>query len=155
MTQDIAHKAFSYNSITGKFYWLMNKGTAKIGDEAGHIKDNGYRHVMYDGKYTLCHRLAWLYVHGVLPYEIDHKDTNRDNNAIDNLREVTKHQNHMNRVVQGGYGEVKQRGIVKDKRNGKYKIQLKRQGKLKYIGSAFTLEKAILIRDTYLNKEIK
>lgn len=42
--------------------------------------------------------MAWGFVHGEYPeFEIDHKDRNRGNNAIDNLRPATRSQQIQNR----------------------------------------------------------
>ena len=49
-----------------------------------------------DGRLYYLHRLAWLYVYGVWPFEIDHIDGNKANNKISNLRNVSHAQNMQN-----------------------------------------------------------
>ncbi len=62
------------------------------------IRPDGYIRFQVDGRSYMAHRLAWLYVHGSWPaFEIDHRDGNRANNRIGNLRDVTRTQNNRNR----------------------------------------------------------
>lgn len=49
-----------------------------------------------DGRLYYLHRLAWLYVYGVWPVEIDHIDGNKANNKLSNLRDVSHAQNMQN-----------------------------------------------------------
>lgn len=61
------------------------------------VDDSGYQVVSVGGKRYLAHRLAWFYVHGEWPDgHIDHKDGDRLNNAISNLRIATPAQNAHN-----------------------------------------------------------
>ena len=93
-------KLYSYNKETGKFVRLTSRGGNKIGSEAGRLMNNGYIFIGIDGKEYGAHRLAWLLEYGKFPlYEIDHKDRNRSNNAISNLREVTSSENNLNRKI--------------------------------------------------------
>lgn len=63
------------------------------------VKRNGYEFVLikiggtWKGKYV--HRLVWEAFNGPIPegYEINHKDENKLNNALDNLELVTHKQN--------------------------------------------------------------
>lgn len=60
--------------------------------------DNGYRYIRIDLHKYFAHRLAWFYTHGVWPADqLDHRDRQRDNNRLDNLREATHPQNQQNR----------------------------------------------------------
>jgi hypothetical protein len=63
-------------SVNGKGYLLYNIG------------DKSYR----------VHRLIFLWHHGYLPALVDHKDRNKLNNCIENLREATVSQNNHNRT---------------------------------------------------------
>lgn len=55
------------------------------------------------------HRLKFLLLHGYLPPEVDHKDTDASNSAADNLRAATRSQNAMNRNRQSN--ALKYRGV--------------------------------------------
>ncbi|MDD0156969.1 HNH endonuclease signature motif containing protein, partial [Shigella flexneri] len=67
-----------------------------VGKVAGTIS-YGYNAINIDGVRYFAHRLAWLYVYGEWPkQEIDHIDRNRRNNAISNLRDVSRVVNALN-----------------------------------------------------------
>ena len=89
-------ECLSYEPETGDLLWrLGGAGRRKIGAVAGNI-ENGYRRISIDDKSYMAHRLVWFYAHGVWPREVDHKDGNRANNRLDNLREATRSQNNAN-----------------------------------------------------------
>jgi hypothetical protein len=94
----------SYDPMSGEFRWLIQRnkqgGRIEIGDVAGTDKD-GYVQIGYKDsggvKHTFrAHRLAFWFVTGSIPKEIDHIDRNRSNNAWVNLREVTRPDNNRN-----------------------------------------------------------
>ena len=100
---EILSKKLNYNPITGVFTWIKapNK-TMKDGQVAGCIQGWGYRQFtcrIGDRTYQpRAHILAWYMYHGVIPKGfIDHVDRCKDNNAIDNLRDVDRCLNGMNR----------------------------------------------------------
>lgn len=72
----------------------------RIGRVSGGKKAGGYVSLVIDGKYYAAHRIAWLIVYDEwVPYpeyEIDHKNGNRSDNRISNLRKVTKSENQRN-----------------------------------------------------------
>jgi Demerecviridae HNH endonuclease len=58
----------------------------------------GYLRVMIDGTHQYVHRMVWLHTKGWLPSkDLDHKDGDKTNCAIWNLRPATKAQNNANR----------------------------------------------------------
>lgn len=84
-----------YDPLTGDWTWLEN--TRLAGKKAGYTaKSDGYVRIWLKGKRYLAHRLAWFYMTGEWPIEIDHKDRNRSNNEFGNLRNVTTSENHRN-----------------------------------------------------------
>lgn len=97
-TQKELHEVLDYNSDTGIFTWKSNyRRAVLVGSVAGHVGKNGYREIyVFCGKYMAA-RLAWFYVHGEWPEEIDHKNCVRDDNRIENLRNCTHMQNSFNR----------------------------------------------------------
>ena len=88
---------FDYDREAGKLYWKISRHGIRVGQEAGSINNkDGYRYVMIDGKKYLTHRLIFLIEHGYLPDCLDHKDGNRLNNRIENLRPCSLRENSRN-----------------------------------------------------------
>lgn len=93
------YELLEYDDRTGIFLWRLDRAAhVHAGDIAGRVAVDGYRQIKIDQAYYRAHRLAWLYVNGTWPSsDLDHKDGNRDNNSITNLRLATKTQNQANR----------------------------------------------------------
>lgn len=88
---------FEYDAAEGRLFWKVAKArSVKIGQEAGTIGSNGYRSVKIDGRLYLTHRLVFLIETGHLPEFIDHKDRDKLNNRIENLRECSRSENMQN-----------------------------------------------------------
>lgn len=86
----------------GTFVWKVTMGSrAPKGAIAGVFTRHGYIRIRLDGKDYYAHRLAWLYVHGVMPNTIDHFDGDGLNNKIRNLRDCTQAENTQNRSASG------------------------------------------------------
>jgi len=101
VTQERLKELLSYDSTTGLFYWKVSRrgSFGRVGALAG-WEQYGYKYISIDSKNYPVHRLAWLYTFGYFPEnQIDHKDRNRSNNRIDNLREVSAMCNSRNRGV--------------------------------------------------------
>lgn len=101
ITQKELKKFLSYDRKTGIFVWkIATASRVKIGDIAGSIYKNGYIHILINGKRYKAHRLAWLYVTGEYPKnQIDHKNHNRADNRIKNLRDITHQENCKNKTM--------------------------------------------------------
>jgi len=92
------HKLFEYKD--GALYWKIARSNCiKVGDIAGHVNDQGYMKIKFDGIGYLSHRLIFFMHHKWVPEFLDHIDGNRLNNNIDNLRPATKLQNLWNRGI--------------------------------------------------------
>lgn len=85
ITQERLKEVLDYDSSTGIFTWKKN------GSITGTLNSYGYVIIKVDGIPHRAHRLAWLYVYGdTIPEVLDHIDSNRSNNSIDNLRVSSK-----------------------------------------------------------------
>jgi hypothetical protein len=97
---DISHERvkelLDYDPETGVFTRRLRRPGWPPGAVAGSEVD-GYWLLCLDRKYVWAHRVAWFYVHGSWPTQlIDHKNQNKLDNRIDNLREATISQNRQN-----------------------------------------------------------
>lgn len=131
-----------YEPDTGLFYWKVDQNSrAMAGSVAGSVrKATGYVKIVAFKKYYAAHRLAWAFVYGYWPSILDHKDRNRSNNAIANLRECTASQNAANRdfssMNTSGY-----RGVV-EKSPSRWQAQACVAGTNFYLGIFDTPEEA-------------
>ncbi|CAB4137445.1 HNH nuclease [uncultured Caudovirales phage] len=108
-------------AINGLCY---NPETGAITKEMGYVTRYGYRVIHFHNKGTIpAHRLAWFMHYGVWPDgEVDHIDGDRANNAIANLRCVSKSLNQRNRAV-GVNNSTGFLGVYLNKASGKYVAQ--------------------------------
>lgn len=81
---------YFYNPTTGHFHRYPRMNIV------GHKGNRGYLTLTIDGKSYLCHRLAWFYMTGRWPDEIEHENRNRTDNRWDNLFEITRRGNNLN-----------------------------------------------------------
>ncbi len=128
-----------YNRRTGVFTWRVTRPGCIAGQEAGSFKTGGYRRIGIDWGMYFAHHLAWVYVTGIWPKGIDHRDGNPSNNAFKNLREATPAQNSQN---------LKTRTTTASKLTGatpfrrKWQAQINVAGKYHYLGVFKTAKEA-------------
>ncbi|MCU4119319.1 HNH endonuclease signature motif containing protein [Variovorax sp. N23] len=138
-----------YDPETGVFTRASGGPGIRIGDVAGSLHADGYVAIMLKGSLYQAHRLAMLYVNGQWPDgEVDHRNGNRSDNRIDNLRNTTATVNQQNR----------QRATVKNKvgllgvtvRREKFRASITVAGKTRYLGDFDTPE---LAHQAYLEEK--
>ena len=143
LTADRLREILSYDYKTGEFRWRAKTcRKVVIGRIAGWLDNYGYLTIQIDGKNYKGHRLAWLYIYGEWPPDdVDHKDTVRHHNWIDNLRLATRSQNFANRRFSGkntsGF-----KGASYHKRSKKFVAQIQKNGIHTYLGCFLTAEEA-------------
>lgn len=141
LTIEELKRLFHYDSETGIFTRLACADRSHIGDIMSSLDDWGYIKFRVKGRKYRAHVLAWFYVYGVWPTnQIDHKDTIKIHNWIDNLRDVTQSINQQNRKVSRVDSKTGILGVSPNR--GKFKAQIVVSGKKISLGNFNTAELA-------------
>jgi hypothetical protein len=139
----LLREILNYDPDTGIFIWKNNFHKSRIGKVAGCLSKQGYRYIGISGENNLAHRLAWQYIYGVLPTNnIDHINCNKDDNRINNLRDVTHAQNKQNMISPLKGNSLGVLGVYYDLRRNRYYAAVKTNGVKKYLGTYKTAEEA-------------
>ena len=135
INQQFLQERFKYRD--GHLWWVkVSKyaSTVKAGQQFGCYDSSGYRVGTLKGKLYKEHRLIWLYHYGEWPKEcIDHINGVRDDNRIENLREVTTQQNNFNRKSAKG-SSSKYKGVSWYKQHKKWRVRYRYNGRQCYVG---------------------
>ena len=138
--QEQLKELFVYHLDSGWFTNKYSRGRAKIGERAGSLMEHGYRRIIIDYVKHYEHHLAWLYVYGEYPDEIDHVNGVRNDNRITNLRLCTRSQNRFN--TQTTTGESGLAGAYLDKRTLQWYSKIQFGGQQKFLGNFASAEEA-------------
>jgi hypothetical protein len=97
LTLNRLKEVLHYDPASGDWKWLVRVAwRINAGGRAGTLNTLGYVAIKVDGTVYLAHRLAWFYMTGNWPQEIDHIDRNKSNCRWANLRSVTHAENMQN-----------------------------------------------------------
>jgi hypothetical protein len=127
------------------------------------ISAQGYEKVLINNKLMSVHRLVALH-HLPNPLNkrcVDHIDGNRTNNVLSNLRFATHSENLRNACL-SSRNKSGVKGVSWDKCIGKWKAQIREDGKVKYLGCFDTIRaatearhsKAVEVYGEYANETI-
>ena len=145
LTQAELKDLITYNPETGIATWKTPTSNRVRKDRPASYTNQGYVFLRINNKLYGVHRLAFLYMSGVIPAEVDHIDGNRANNAWNNLRSVTRAENNRNRRRQ--YNNTSgTTGVIWDRNRNKWRASIKLNGKTKYLGRFSTKEAAAAAR---------
>lgn len=131
---DLCNKYFSIGN-DGLYYKIWRRGLKSdcVGTRAGNNHNSGYCFIKIKGKLYAEHRLVWLMVNGSFPEsELDHKDLDKRNNSIDNLREAGRGGNCSNR---DGWGASGYKGVTLNKRGKPWLAYIRKDGKVTRLGN--------------------
>jgi len=136
-------KRLTYDPQTGVFRWRRRRGPRAAGAVAGHTcQRQGYVVITLDGRHHPAGRIAWAISHGAWPTgEIDHKNGNKSDNRLANLRDVTKSLNMANvgrrKTNTSGF-----KGVSWSRWAGRWEARIQIAGKQKFLGYFGTPELA-------------
>ena len=145
LTQEKLKQLIHYDLDTGTITANMPRHGINSGDELGYVANNGYRVVSLGSKRFLAHRLAWFYMTGNLPEQIDHINHIKTDNRWENLREVTNTENSMNTGLSKN-STTKINGVSFHKLTGKYRVYITVNRKQIHLGMFNNLVAAIQAR---------
>lgn len=146
LTQERLKELLSYDSKSGLFTNRITRNSRAIkGCLVGSHDNLGYIQLMIDRKGYLAHRLAFLYMTGSIPKEVDHSNHIRSDNRWCNLAASERVSNARNQSLfstnQSGYA-----GIYKNKASNKWHAQITILGKKIHLGLFVEIEDAIQAR---------
>lgn len=146
LTQKRLKELLHYNPITGLFTWVGLRVSSRVGNGsvAGTLDRSGYVFIKIQQRRYAAHRLAFLYMTGNIPKEVDHINHTKHHNEWENLRGVTHGENQKNASMSitntsGFTGVSWHKGI------GKWTAYIC-VGKLKHLGSFCQLADAVKAR---------
>lgn len=138
MDIDYLCRNYEYDRFNGKVFQIMPDGVHR---ECG-TECNGYLRTSVSGQLTYNHRIAWaLFYKEEPPKYIDHKNRNRQDNRIENLRACTLSQNQTNRNLSKN-NTTGYTGVTFISRLKKYKATIYKNNKPIYLGVFATVEDA-------------
>jgi hypothetical protein len=154
-SQEYLHECFEYDSQTGMLTWKnrpehhfqTKKSQLHFKSAyAGKLVDNdageGYYRVCIDGSRYKVSRIVWKLFKKVDPLNlIDHINSNRKDNRIENLREATHVQNAQNKKV-SILNKLGLKGVYYRKKEKAYYVEIKVNKLRKKVGSYKTAEEA-------------
>lgn len=145
LTQDRLKELLHYSADTGIFTWRVSRGCRKAGSVAGTTPQSPkeYCQIQVEGVQRDAHRLAYFYVYGEWPVEIDHEYRDRSDNRIRGLRNVTHLENQRNLPMLS----TNTSGVTGVRKAGKrWRAYIGIGGKTKELGTFKLFEKAKAVR---------
>jgi HNH endonuclease len=135
---DLRH-CLRYEPETGLFFRTSGRCA---GQQAGVVK-NGYVYVPVFKKQIRAHRAAWAMTHGRWPRkDIDHKNGNKLDNRIDNLRETDSTGNNQNLRRSRSTSKSGLIGAFFESSSGLYRSTIRANGKNHDLGRYPTADEA-------------
>ena len=135
-------ECLSYNCRTGVLRWRVRlTSNVAVGTVAGCFNTRGYRVVRVDGQLFLAHRVAWAIYSGAWPEcGLDHRNGNKGDNRIANLRLASRALNRANTPARNLKGLPK--GCYRNKGRKRWYSKINVDGKVKNLGGFDTAAEA-------------
>lgn len=143
ITPEMVREVLDYDPASGVMQWRARPvfrsqdqtwNTRFADQPVGRADRDGYLRFTLMGIQVLVHRAAWAHVHNEWPPQmIDHRDGNRINNAISNLRLADVAQNTANARKRAGT-RSRFKGLTWCATHRKWKATVQRRGVTKLVG---------------------
>lgn len=141
LTADRLRHLFSYDENDGALIRRCRVSSAPAGAVLGYARKDGYLHAVIDYRFYLLHRLVWLYVKGEWPTkQVDHINGIKDDNRIENLRDVSNAENNQNIYRATHISKTGLRGVFPH--GSKWIAQIGVEGKTLHIGTFASTQEA-------------
>jgi len=144
LTQARVKELFDYSEDEPQ--WTLrhayDKHCVDKGTRAGKAPLNRYCDICIDGYWHRLHRIVFMWHHGYMPEYVDHKDQDKMNNLIGNLRECTAYQNHANKMLMPT--RTSRYAGVHKLPNGQWLMRAMMQGKMERRGPFNTERRAAM-----------
>lgn len=148
LTAQRLRQLLDYDLQSGTFTWKVARGRQRAGAIANFVNHHGYVEICIDGRSYRAHRLAWLYVFGHWPTgDLDHANGIKNDNRLNNLREVTHMVNMQNVIKPRSHNRSGLLGVCLCKRDNRWIASIGVAGKVKRLGRFDTAE---LAHEAYL-----
>lgn len=132
---------FTYDPETGDFI--------RYDGRWGGVSKRGYIQLTYEGTTYVVHRLIWMWVYSEEPEQIDHINGDRQDNRLENLRNVDHKTNCRNKrkstANKSGFN-----GVIWDIETWQWRAQININGKTIHIGSYNTPQDAADARRDFI-----
>lgn len=132
---------FDYDAVTGVLTRRIDHGSTKAGDVCGCRMSDGRLCVRVDGTLYLVSRVVWAHYHGAWPKGlVDHRSGVKDQNWIDNLRDVAHvvNQQNLRKALKGS-----KTGLLGASPHGSgFRAEIRVHGVKRNLGSYRTAEEA-------------
>ena len=160
ITPELIRQLIRFDEKTGKYFWkarpremfrseqtYISWHTRFCGKETFIEKTpDGYRRASVFGRRYRAHRLIWAIHYGTWPNgQIDHINGKRDDNRIENLRDVTATDNTRNRH-DNALNTSGQMGVCWNKAKEKWRVTIGAGGKRIHIGEFREKSEAVAAR---------
>lgn len=133
-TWEFLSSLFKYDPKTGHLIRRVTRSAnAKAGDVVGSLDGRGYLHVNILNRFVRVHRIVFFLRWRWAPSEVDHRDNDKLNNRISNLRAATRRQNSGNSSL-GRNNTSGYRGVSFSSRSKMWHAQIKVNGRQTYLG---------------------
>lgn len=147
ISADQVDEMLEFDTATGEIWWRIRpNGRVPPRSKAGRANKQGYSVIQIKGKKYKAHRLIWLHAHREWPSgQIDHINGRRDDNRIENLREVDCSHNMRNTQLRSN-NKTGVHGVYWNKASKKWQAQIRVQGKANHLGLFENFEDAVRAR---------